>query len=362
MRRIRHVSVLVGALVMVGLAARTAVALDSDRGRRGGSDAGARLQRGGSDGRQADTWRRGADDRDKRHRRLLHVKGLSIHRQGMGLWDRRRLRRQTRVRAQTRTVYRLSVGYRWPSSSVYLSYGSPYYDGYSYRSYGYLTRPTREKDVYVYVLPGKEPVREKEYERLEPKTQDEPKETLFPSDLSPKLGGSDKVSAEFALAEEALKVGMLGLAIQDFREIALAKPDDPVPKLALGLALFARGDLGDAAAALRSALAVHPDPEGIELDKQLVFRGQEAYELRVKEVVAGLEEDPENADLHLLMGLHYFSRGDFAEAAVHLQKAEALDPADAASARLRALSMAHVSEEGEAAPDQVEPAPDATAE
>ena len=171
------------------------------------------------------------------------------------------------------------------------------------------------------------------------------------------LGGPEAVSPEFALAEDALRKGMLGLAVQDFRKLALDNPDNPVAMLTLGLTLFARGDLEDAAVALRAGLAVVPNPEAIELNTQLVFGSGGTYELRIEEVVSGLEEDPENADLCFLMGLHYFSRDDFARAVEHLRMAEALDPADVASARLRALSMGHLAEAQKAVETPAEPAP-----
>ena len=316
MSRDRYILVLIGALVMLGFSARPALSRDSHLASRRNGKEKRLLQR------KREGLNRSNRD-DERHGRRL---GSDLQRGG------RRHQRKTSYLSSRRSRYYISFGYGYP-------YRYRYRDQYGL--YDYPVR-RRETKVYMYVLPSRSRYREGEYERPVPKRQDEPKETLSSSELSSKLGGSDKVGRQFALGEEALKTGMFGLAIQDFRLAVLDDPDDPVPVLALGLALLARGDFEDAAAALRAGLSVHPDPEGIELDPQLMFGGKDAYALRVSEVVAGLEEDSENAALHLLMGFHHFAGGNWAEAVEHLQKAEALDGSDAASARLCALSMRHI--------------------
>jgi len=337
MIRVRYIPALSVAILMIGLSA--GVVLGADRRDGGPGDR--------RDGRRD-------LDQPSRLRILLHARASPPLRDE----DRRPVVRRHPLRDRDdfrrygglhyvhhhgRTVYYLSFGYSRP----------PYYAGLYY---DYLPAPRRDTDVNVYVLPRQEPDRQQEYTVLEPKAQDTQKEAEDASELSPKLGGPETVSLEFALAEEALKHGMFGLAVQDFRKLALDSPDDPVPMLALGLTLFARDDLEDAAAALRAALAVLPDPEAIKLDEPLVFGSGGTYDLRIQEVAAGLEEHPDNADLQFLMGLHYFSGGDFPQAVEHLGKAEALDPADVASARLRALSTGHVAEAEKAAANPAGPA------
>ena len=193
---------------------------------------------------------------------------------------------------------------------------------------------------------------------LRPREPGEAAKYLYPSKLSRMLGGRAEAGQSFVLGENYMGRGMLKEAVSSFRRAKLNGPDDPVTALALGVALLAYGEFQDAIPEIRRGLSHHHDPSTLALDTLIAFGGTDFYSRQVRVIRARLHADPQNADLNLLMGFHYFVSAQWEEAIRHLEAAEAADPADAATARLRALAMGRMHEEADQAtgPDEAAPA------
>jgi tetratricopeptide (TPR) repeat protein len=165
-----------------------------------------------------------------------------------------------------------------------------------------------------------------------------PEPQLFKSTLSPHLGGPDSVREAFAVGEDWLKRWDFDKAIENFRRALVGDEQNSATLLALGVTYAAAGEFGKAAEFLRKGLANHPAPEKVSLDAWSMFGSPAVYDGRFQQICAGIAANPKDADLHVVAGFLYFSLEDWARAAEHFGAAEKLDPADIASARMRAIS------------------------
>jgi len=244
-----------------------------------------------------------------------------------------------------------------------LSYGFvPNYIANSYNSqlwrdnrYGPIVVPPAEPNLNLYYLSVQPPAgkAKEDFEVLEPtkptvNVQPLPQQPAPDSILSPLLGGAAQVSQAFAAGEDLLARGQFDKAVESFQKAQAADKENPAPMLGLGLSYLAAGDFQQAARWIREALARHPSPEKISLDAWRMFGGPAVYDRRFLQIRAGLEANPNNADMHLLAGFLYFALADWTRAAEQFGLAEKLNPADVASAKMRALSARHAAAAGAA--------------
>jgi tetratricopeptide (TPR) repeat protein len=163
------------------------------------------------------------------------------------------------------------------------------------------------------------------------------KEAEFGSRLAPMLGGQGRASLEFALGEAKLREGKFEEAVKAFRQATTAAPGDPVPRMALCLALMGQAQYEVAARVLRGAVPAVSDWGKVRLDAGVAFGGAAAYQ-RVQDALrAAAGQDPTDGDLWLLMGFQCLATGCSAEAAEALQRGADVRPQDLA---LRSLLKA----------------------
>ena len=271
--------------------------------------------------------------------------------------------RRDHVRGRSRRTRYYYFGLGHP---YYYAYGYPYYPSYGSRYYFYYEpsysggdedyddpeRLTTQQLVDRYA-----PEKGAEQEAEPPEEEDPatPQRTGYASPLTQRLGGDGRVDLSFASGEYFMSRGNYKEAIEHFRSDPDGGPEDYIRAAALGLAHLAQGEFQMAAAAMRYAVAHHPEPALITVESQAMLGSPDLYDSSMREVLKRLEEEPENADLQLLAGLHFFMRREWAPAVEHLKAAEQIDPTDPAAARLRAEALGRSVQEAEQADPETAP-------
>ena len=109
--------------------------------------------------------------------------------------------------------------------------------------------------------------------------------------------------------EDEFRRGRYTEAANTFREALMADPH-PAVKFALGHALFAKGDYGFAAAALREGLREVSDAPVRELDTRQFYGATLDYEAHRKRLEKWLAEHPDDKQAKFLMGYVCYFGGD----------------------------------------------------
>jgi thioredoxin-like negative regulator of GroEL len=135
------------------------------------------------------------------------------------------------------------------------------------------------------------------------------------------LGGDRRVGLHFSVGEARMKRGDFAGAAAAFRRAVGAQPEDPVPKVALALALAADRRYAGAAHILRRGLRGMADWNAIAADLDDILGGEHRGGLLVEQLQGAARHRPDNGDLRLLVGFLRFASGDLAEAADELQDA-----------------------------------------
>lgn len=94
----------------------------------------------------------------------------------------------------------------------------------------------------------------------------------------------------------------------------------------LGILAQKDGDLADAVAHLKSAIAINPDSFQARLTLAQVYEARKDTEAALGEFLSILERDPENVALRNHIGEIYFMRGDAEQAAEHFRHAQSAAP------------------------------------
>jgi len=126
-------------------------------------------------------------------------------------------------------------------------------------------------------------------------------------------------------------------AAGQFVHVVLAKPNDPIPKLAYGLAMFARGDYPTAAMAVKRGLERWPNAPQSLLDLRVAYASPVELARQLEGLMTYMRTHTNDPDLWLLAGyVHYFS-GRRGESALHFQRVLVLRPGDPIAMRFLGL-------------------------
>ena len=109
--------------------------------------------------------------------------------------------------------------------------------------------------------------------------------------------------------EDEFRKGRYAVAASTFREALMTDPH-PAVKFALGHALFAKGDYGFAAAALREGLRGVSDGPARKLDTRQFYGAALDYEAHRKRLEKWLAEHPDDKQAKFLMGYVCYFGGD----------------------------------------------------
>jgi len=132
--------------------------------------------------------------------------------------------------------------------------------------------------------------------------------------------------------------GQLEEAAKEFRTAGELAPEEPLPQVALGLALIQMDRQSEAIALLRRQSERSPkDPRvfwllGEALSRSGVQRGSEAEKEAIIALEKSIQLDPQMPQSRALLGKTLLRRGEVARAAEQLEKALELDPEDMTAA------------------------------
>jgi tetratricopeptide (TPR) repeat protein len=182
-------------------------------------------------------------------------------------------------------------------------------DTYNYYTYNYYGTDTADQPQTVYGIPGDELT-------PRPKDQTQEQEVSKPSEPT----GTD---VGFEEGVKAFEAEQYANAVECFRQVVAIDRQDRVAPFAYAQALFADGRYGDAAEALRQALARDPaqPSKGVFYPRGLYKDDDTLYE-HIDRLMDQAEESPADADLQLLLGYHLLGIGEADQALSPLQKAE----------------------------------------
>src|SRR5262249_49166206 len=123
--------------------------------------------------------------------------------------------------------------------------------------------------------------------------------------------------------------GSYGEAVRDWRRAAERERQDGNLRAQLALALFQDGEYGEAAEAVRRALALLPQENwrSVVAHRDLLYRDPGDYANRLDDLEKLTRKKP-TAALHLLLGYHYAFLGRNREALRELDRALELSPKD----------------------------------
>ncbi len=200
-----------------------------------------------------------------------------------------------------------------------------YYDSFPayYGQPGYFPGGLPSVTVVSPTVPKPEQPTEKEKPAPQVQVPGELEKATFLSALAPMLGGSERVSMDFAVGEVRLHRGDCAEAVQSLQRAVADAPDDPTPKLALGLAQAGAGDYEGAAQVMKRALRGMADWRGLKLAPERVFGSEAAY----GKVLAGLEgAGKADRDARFVLGFLYLAGGRYADAAAQFGQAGTGDP------------------------------------
>ncbi|NLW51002.1 MAG: tetratricopeptide repeat protein [Candidatus Brocadiaceae bacterium] len=200
----------------------------------------------------------------------------------------------------------------YPYTRYYDSYG--YWDDGAYRPYSdeYVGGDAYREYLYLDPLPAPEPDPGAAAPAV-PEPAAPAGGEMFPSGLSPMLGGTDFVRAGFALGELDLKGGRFEAAARAFRQAIREDPRAPAPRLALGLALAAQGDYAGAGRMVRFGLEALPAMEILRLDAAEAFGSEEVLPAVISAIEAAVKPSVE-PEPRLLLGFMYLIAGRAEEA------------------------------------------------
>jgi len=212
-----------------------------------------------------------------------------------------------------------------PGSVYYYSDSFPYYYGQP----GYFPA-NRYGQQYVTVIsptvPGGRQPEKAAASDAEARVPRELAEAGFVSTLSPLLGGPGRVSVGFAVGELKLHRGDYEGAAAAFGRAVGEAPDEPAPKIALGLALAGQGDYVGAAQVIKRGLRGMPDWRDVRFGPAQLFADPAAYEAILNGLKAAESRDKTDQDVQFVLGFLHLAGERYLEAVAHLAQAGLEDP------------------------------------
>jgi len=119
----------------------------------------------------------------------------------------------------------------------------------------------------------------------------------------------------FEAGVKAFAEGNYTMAVRQFGLAAMEADDDKIIPFAYAQALFASGDYASAARILRGAVSrVKPVEEGVFYPRGL-YTSDDILFKQIETLAAKAKEEPQNANLQLLLGYHYLGLGEHEKAA-----------------------------------------------
>lgn len=151
----------------------------------------------------------------------------------------------------------------------------------------------------------------------------------------PQLGEEEYERLGIRLLERA----QYGRAVQAFRAAREAKPDSPYADYLLAQALFATGEYGECAQAIREGAVRNPDWAKVHVDVRSFYGDSRDLKEQVSKLEAHAKSNPDDQDAAFVLGyMAYFTR-DYGRAEQVFDKLEKERPADGLAASYKRLAL-----------------------
>ena len=137
----------------------------------------------------------------------------------------------------------------------------------------------------------------------------------------------------------ALSEGRFHDAVEAFREMVAADPQEPIAHMDLGTALLQLGDVNGALAKYRESLRLSPGNPRLHYNLGLVYTLQKAYPKALEHYRNAVELDPGFENAHFNAANLLMRLGDMAQAGQHYGRVNELNPSHAFARFMQAMTL-----------------------
>jgi tetratricopeptide (TPR) repeat protein len=152
---------------------------------------------------------------------------------------------------------------------------------------------------------------------------------------TPQLGEEEYERIGIRLLERA----QYTRAVQAFKAARESRPDAPYVAYLLAQALFATGDYGQAAKAIREGAARNPDWARLKVDARSFYGDSAEFRDQLTKLEAHAKAHPDDQDAALVLGYESFFTKDYGRAEQILAQLEKDCPSDGLAASYRRLAL-----------------------
>ena len=137
----------------------------------------------------------------------------------------------------------------------------------------------------------------------------------------------------------ALSEGRFEDAVEAFREMVAADPQEPIAHMDLGTALLQLGDVNGALAKYRESLRLSPGNPRLHYNLGLVYTLQKSYLKALEHYQNAVELDPEFENAHFNAANLLMRLGNMAQAGQHYGRVNELNPSHAFAQFMQAMTL-----------------------
>jgi tetratricopeptide (TPR) repeat protein len=148
------------------------------------------------------------------------------------------------------------------------------------------------------------------------------------------LENARAIGVAMGRGDKAFERSQYDEARAEYAKALIMSEEDPMARLSMGIAAFAQGEMMDAAEAVRETIMTQPPELVRHFDARKLYLKQDELQNHLTRLDRLAGENPQDADIALLLGFMHHSAGDDKKALEVLHKSESGSAADPAISQL----------------------------